>query len=429
MPPPPRLPSIFLVLHGPREGDRGSLATALSIHDLLSDRYPTPHTMSKPSRARFEATVKYLTDEVKHGVVFLIRAGRVRSTLIISNTSFKTPWSWSAVTLPDGEAVTPSVFHQFVADNGLQPANVELEAMWASKNVLCSVEQPNGCNPQQALKYFDMLEECARTHVLPDVDLFVNRRDCPWYRRDGKHCYSFAGPCRPVSREPRCPVASVYQGDAWLDLPILEPDAPIQAVGTKWERKIEKAFFRGSATGQGACKESNTRMRVASISGDCVDCGITSWTKRLRIEKGCLRAPINQSVVAAIDSREWSKWKYLIYVDGHSAALRYGGMMSCESVILKVDSIAEIEDAANRLWFFESLKGVRFQAGLDEIAHTADHICLQADEIVDCVKYLREHDDLARVIARNARDFFIKEFNSTRRMCHLARQVETVALS
>ena len=150
MPVQSRLPPNFLVLHGPCEGDKGSVATALSIHDLLTDRYPTPHTMNKPSRARFEATVQYLTHEVKHGLVYLIRAGRVRSTLIISNTSYKTPWLWNDVTLPRGEPVTPRAFHQFVADNNLQPANVELEAMWASKRVM-QCRTTKRCNPQPAL--------------------------------------------------------------------------------------------------------------------------------------------------------------------------------------------------------------------------------------------------------------------------------------
>ena len=40
-------------------------------------------------------------------------------------------------------------------------------------------------------------------------------------------------------------VASVYQGDAWLDFPILEPDPPVQAVEPDGTERLRRLSFAG----------------------------------------------------------------------------------------------------------------------------------------------------------------------------------------
>jgi hypothetical protein len=47
-----------------------------------------------------------------------------------------------------------------------------------------------------------------------------------------------------------------------------------------------------------------------------------------------------------------SSFKYLIYVEGHCAACRYGFMMLLGSVILKVDSTC----VADKMWYFPLLR-------------------------------------------------------------------------
>jgi len=49
---------------------------------------------------------------------------------------------------------------------------------------------------------------------------------------------------------------------------------------------------------------------------------------------------------------EQSKYKYLVYVDGHCAACRYGFMMRLGSVILKVAP----RQVADTMWYFPILK-------------------------------------------------------------------------
>ncbi len=89
---------------------------------------------------------------------------------------------------------------------------------------------------------------------------------------------------------------------------------------------------------------------------------------------------------------EESKYKYLVYVDGHCAACRYGFMMRLGSVILKVDP----RQVADRMWYFPLLKPYH------------DHIPVKADlsDLEEKIAWCRAHDEECRQIAENAKRFF-----------------------
>jgi Glycosyl transferase family 90 len=91
---------------------------------------------------------------------------------------------------------------------------------------------------------------------------------------------------------------------------------------------------------------------------------------------------------------EQSKYKYLVYVDGHCAACRYGFMMRLGGVILKV----EPRQVADRMWYFPVLKPYY------------DHIPVKADlsDLAEKIKWCREHDDECRQIAENCKKMYDK---------------------
>lgn len=86
---------------------------------------------------------------------------------------------------------------------------------------------------------------------------------------------------------------------------------------------------------------------------------------------------------------EQSRYKYLIYVEGHCAACRYGFMMRLGSVILKVESRC----VADRMWFFPLLRPY------------VDHVPIRADlsDLADKIRWCRNNDSACRAIARNAK--------------------------
>lgn len=91
---------------------------------------------------------------------------------------------------------------------------------------------------------------------------------------------------------------------------------------------------------------------------------------------------------------EQSKYKYLVYVDGHCAACRYGFMMRLGSVILKV----EPRQVADRMWYFPLLKPYH------------DHVPVKADlsDLEEKIAWCRAHDDECREIGENAKKFYEK---------------------
>lgn len=91
---------------------------------------------------------------------------------------------------------------------------------------------------------------------------------------------------------------------------------------------------------------------------------------------------------------EQSKYKYLVYVDGHCAACRYGFMMRLGSVILKV----EPRQVADRMWYFPLLKPYH------------DHVPVKADlsDLEEKIAWCRANDDKCRKIGENAKAFFDK---------------------
>jgi len=91
---------------------------------------------------------------------------------------------------------------------------------------------------------------------------------------------------------------------------------------------------------------------------------------------------------------EQSRYKYLVYVDGHCAACRYGFMMRLGSVILKVAP----RQVADTMWYFPLLKPY------------VDHVPVKADlsDLKEKIEWCRSHDEECKVIGENAKIFYEK---------------------
>uniref|UniRef100_A0A7S3JW67 Glycosyl transferase CAP10 domain-containing protein n=1 Tax=Aureoumbra lagunensis TaxID=44058 RepID=A0A7S3JW67_9STRA len=195
-----------------------------------------------------------------------------------------------------------------------------------------------------------------------------------------------------------------------------------------WEQKQPTAFFRGTATGGGTTIADNQRLALAALSYKwqqlaalpheritklnfrekaarqhgldlLLDAALVGWNKR---DKKLGSKPMSFVRPDQFDfqaSREHftpiydqSRYKYLIYVEGHCAACRYGFMMRLGSVILKVES----KCVADKIWFFPLLKPY------------IDHIPVRADltDLADKIRWCRENDTACRAIANNAKQLW-----------------------
>ncbi|CAM9364725.1 unnamed protein product, partial [Phaeothamnion confervicola] len=177
-----------------------------------------------------------------------------------------------------------------------------------------------------------------------------------------------------------------------------------------WEDKVDTAFFRGTATGGGTTPDTNQRLKLALLSHEWksnpafngsvgassgalfLDAAITGWNKRDKklgaapmtfLDTGTL--PFSGGKEHFTPIYQQSRYKYLIYAEGHCAACRYGFMMRLGSVIIKVESSC----VADLMWYFPLLRP------------WVDHIPVKADlsDLADKIAWCRAHDDECRKIA------------------------------
>jgi len=183
-----------------------------------------------------------------------------------------------------------------------------------------------------------------------------------------------------------------------------------------WNDKVPTAFFRGTATGGGVTVETNQRLHLAHLSH--------LWNKQAEIDMrpadeapyldakivgwNCRDKKIATGKMTFVDHRkfefdgdreknfvpiyEQSKYKYVIYAEGHCAACRYAFMMQLGSVILKVDSTC----VADKLWYFPLLQP------------NIDHIPIKADlsDLKEKIDWCRSNDRECERIAANAKRLY-----------------------
>jgi Glycosyl transferase family 90 len=182
-----------------------------------------------------------------------------------------------------------------------------------------------------------------------------------------------------------------------------------------WDEKVPTAFFRGTATGGGVTIETNQRLYAAHLSYiwhnnsktdpnvvesyPYLDAKITGWNLRdKKISSGKMTFLRSQSFPFTGDKKnfvpiyEQSKYKYVLYIEGHCAACRYGFMMQLGSVILKVESRC----VADQMWYFPLLRPY------------VDHVPIKSDfsDLKEKIEWCRNHDSECQQIAINAKALY-----------------------
>lgn len=172
--------------------------------------------------------------------------------------------------------------------------------------------------------------------------------------------------------------------------------------------RVATAFFRGTATGGGTTIHDNQRLCVANYSHmwkddpekggqePFLDAAIVGWNMRDKKTADQPMTFLRQSNFPFTAGKhhftpiyEQSKYKYLVYVDGHCAACRYGFMMRLGSVILKVAP----RQVADTMWYFPLLKPY------------VDHVPVKADlsDLEDRIRWCRNNDETCHKIGETAK--------------------------
>lgn len=293
---------------------------------------------------------------------------------------------------------------------------------WNNGHIISNEYTDNYWSDYGFLQLRNMFDELCANKIVADCEFIINKRDC------------VVG----YSNDNSIPILSFYSNNdsSDINIPLAEDwELACQMVFPKgnnkiyacskdisdsnfikhkvnWDKKIEIALFRGSATGKGITVDTNQRLNLVKSfeKNNLIDAKITSWNMRDKVISGDLHDKNNPALISYIKHNEINidvgkhnfipmmdqlKYKYLIYVDGHSASNRYSFMMKTGSVILKVDPL---EGVAGDMWYSKLLKPY------------VDHVPVKADlsDLDEKIKWCIDNDDKCKLIASNAYKLYNK---------------------
>eukprot|EP01039_Chlorochromonas_danica_P002692 gene2692-2942_t len=446
---------------------------AESVHNYARSRLNLKihREMSEASRMN---TLRYLFFHMKCGIYVMIRNNSLAIFAPFVNKDYTNSWRGELrIGSMDG-TVQSYVEEKAEYYRGIKMHYLDMSAWWANGNIICNdyggeeaAESNQFWGDHFLLQLKDMFAELCRTRKVPDCEFFINKRDYPQLKYNGSteravEPYGFIFnrddrrededlPLRRYCYSSYAPIMSFYSSERFADIPIPPTEDWEAATGcvypasfkysrgadgqpevaaprdlfthsnlarfdTPWEKKVNTAFFRGTATGGGVSTETNQRLHIAQVSYDWsllpdlngskpntvpyLDAKITGWN--LRDKK------ISSTPMTFVHSRSFpfegdrkknfveiykqSTYKYLLYVEGHCAACRYGFMMQLGSVILKVESAC----VADSMWYFPLLKPY------------VDHVPVKADlsDLQQVLEWCHSHDVECRQIAERAREIY-----------------------
>lgn len=375
-------------------------------------------------------TFRYIFHKFKKGLYIRIKDNQLTTFLPFSKAKFKNEWGHLIKVHPSTDMKT---FLKTICEaEGYRfderKINFETDD-WYANNCLLRYEFPISEGDTGIHHLKDMIQELCSSRLLPDIELFINRRDFPLLKRNLTEPYEhlFSSDSIPLlshKYDKYIPILSSVGRDDFADIPIptLEDWARVKALenvefpkspmahfvhdfSTPFDERIPKAVFRGGSTGAGVTIETNPRLKVAFISAVekptdddgslLLDAGITSWNLRPRknIHSEFLQtisvASLPFQAVSKLSPYEQSKFKYIINIDGHSSAFRLSMELNMGSVLLIVDS-------DYFLWFRKLLQ---------PFVH---YVPIKRDlsDLVEKVKWCKRHDDLCKEMVKNCKKVY-----------------------
>ena len=377
-------------------------------------------------------TFRYIFHKFKKGVFIKIKDNKLAVFLPFSKAIFVNEWSHKIKANP-AKYRHPKDFIKYVTElSGYRynPKSVNDNIdQWYGNNCLIRYEFPPSEGDSNIGNVKNMLEELCSSRKVPDIELFINRRDFPLLTRDGTEAYdniwgSDKVPLVSHSYDKYIPILSMSSSARYADITIPTWDdwARVQSKDgiyfpktcreyddsftTKWEDKIPTAVFRGGTTGCGVTIDTNPRLKAAYISSlgkidsdgiPFLNAGISNWNLRPRKTRDSEylqtievdKLPFGLS--DRLSPEEQSKYKYILHLEGHVEAFRMSLELSMGSVILLVDS-------RWKLWYSSMLVPYKH------------YVPVKADmsDLLDQIKWCKTHDSECKEIVKNALEFYNK---------------------
>lgn len=293
---------------------------------------------------------------------------------------------------------------------------------WYGNNGIFRFENPIKEADSGVMAIRHMFTELCSTCTVPDIEFFINKRDHPIIREDECEAYDkIYGDNTPLlshSYDKYTPILSMCTKTKYADIPIPTWDdwgrVMVQekkyfpkschksfTFSTEWKDKIPTAIFRGATTGFGVTENDNVRIKASLMPTKMyqgyalLDAGITSinarprFIRRGKIDTFSMELMNRITLVPFMDYEQQSKYKYILHLDGHTAAFRLSISMNMGSVVL-------IAQSGYKMWFSHLLVPYEHYV---PVKH-------DLSDLLDVIMWCRDHDQECEKIAQNARVFY-----------------------
>jgi hypothetical protein len=378
-------------------------------------------------------TFNYMFNKFKKGVFVKIKDNELKVFLPFSKNGFINEWGDRINIDPKFGTMYKFVtyINRMMGKHYKVSVNSDTDS-WYANNCLIRSEYPINEGDTNIPNISDMLRDLCANRTVPDMEFFINRRDFPVIKKNGteayEHIFGDNHPLLSHNYDKFSPILSMVTSDEHSDIPIPTGDdwARIGSYEGKifgddcktypkpeefiieWKDKKPTAMFRGASTGCGVTIDSNIRLNLAYISantppdsnGLLIDAGISKWQTRPRKLKNekylkTINVPdmnkLGIKLASFVSPLQQSGYKYIINVDGHVSAFRLSLEMCMGCCILLADS-------KYRLWFRKLMKPMVHYIPIKE----------DLSDMIETIKWCREHDKECENIANNAKQFYFK---------------------
>lgn len=412
----------------------------------VESRLSLPLYRNRISRKSMLNTLRYLFVHQRCGIFVKIHRRSVCMFVPFANEDFQNSWS-HCISFDSSDGSMDAYYKE--KQSTYRPENILPNKArwwnngWVIDNEMARLGHSQGTSPVW-MDFFlaplrEMLEAACELRDMPDCEFFINKRDHPQLLKDPTLDPT---PFINDKKLPRCsytdhvPIMSFYTGERYADIPwpttedweiatsrvypatfwhyvrrdgelvlSAEPRDTYQSCpSVPWGDRVAVAFFRGTCTGSGTQIDTNQRLHLAHLSHvwqrpDLLDAALTGWNLRDKMTQHGLMTYIKKQVFPFYVGRdnfvpfsEQARYKYLIYVQGHSAASRLTYLLRIGACILKIESSCEAPD----LWYSSLLR---------EWEH---YIPVKADlsDLKEKIIWCKAHDELCRAVSRNAVAFY-----------------------
>ena len=401
----------------------GKTRDKVAVHEdnVWKDHFTASKLPGSVGPCAVSQNFRYHFHTVKKGIFVKIKDGKLEVFLPFSKNNFDNKWG-DTLKMTTGEVNNLYRDCQTRSGRRFNPNRVNGNRRnWVGNNFLVRNEYPviEGDSNVSCLKH--MFTTLLKKRDIPDIELFLNRRDFPLLRDDGEHPYSHH--VKVTTPTEVLPVFSMCSHEEFTDMAIptwddwsriayqnysitfnssyvnrLGKEYPDFKKETVWSSKKDFFVFRGASTGRGVTIETNPRLKLATLTDARLDAGITSWNLRPRVNIGVdgftmkiISKEITDTIplLPALTAEEQSEYKYLIHVPGHSCAFRLSLELAMNSVVLIVES-------EYSLWFFPHLV-----AGVHYVSVKAD-----LSNLVEQMDWCCSNPEQCEQIAQNAKSFY-----------------------